>query len=268
MTDTNRDERSADDGSTESAAELSSLLTALQETEQREDGGTAAGSTRARDRLLRAVAKSMIAEPAAAADSEPFDPFLRALTPDLDEETRQVVSEALFAVADRRADAIAGEIEVMYSFLDTDEPAVAAWTAGTLGRVAETHPDAVVPAASDLAGLVECERQTVQHNAVEALATLSRERPDAVAPATDALRTLLSHSDVAIQHNAAGIFGVLAATHPDAVAPAAETIADLRSHDEQAVRNVAAGTLARLAQERPDVVESVTDTDYHTSVPD
>jgi hypothetical protein len=257
MTDPNPDERSAATESPGSGAELSSLLTALRETEQRE-GDDAVGAPEERDRLLRVAAETIVAEPAATADADPFGAFVGALTRELDVETQQVASKALFAAADDRADTIAGEMDAVRPLLDTDDPAVAGWIAGVLGQVAETHADAVASAAMDIAALVERDSQTVTHNAVEALAALAQERPDAVAPATDALRPLLSHEDVAIQHNTTGIFGVLAATHPDAVTPAAEIIADLRSHDEQAVRSVAAGTLARLAQERPDVVERVT----------
>lgn len=258
MTDPNPDERSAATESPGSGTELSSLLTALRETEQRADGDTVAGAPGERDRLLRVAAETIVTEPAAAADAEPFGAFVGALTRELDVGTQQVASKALFAAADDRADTIAREMDAVRPLLGTDDSVVGAWIVGALGRVAETHADAVAPAAMDIAALVERDSQTVTHNAVEALAALAQERPDAVAPATDALRPLLSHGDVAIQHNTTGIFGVLAATHPDAVTPAAETIADLRSHDEQAVRNVAAGTLARLAQERPDVVERVT----------
>lgn len=258
MTDIHPDTRSASTESNGPGADLSSLLTALRETKQRADGDAVAGLAAERPRLLRTVAETIVTEPAAAADGEPFDVFVSALTQNLDTETRQVMSRALFAAADHRADTIAREVDAVLSLLDTDDPVVAAWIAGALGRVAEAHADAVAPAAMDLAALVEHDSQTVQHNAVEALAAIVQESPDAVAPTADALRPLLDANDVAIQHNTTGIFGVLAATHPDAVTPAAETIANLRSHNEQAVRNVATGTLARLAQERPDVVESVT----------
>ncbi len=258
MTDTNPAERSEPTDSDGSGTELSALLTALRETEQRNGGDTGARPTGERNRLLRAVAETIVTEPSAAADSEPFDAFVGALTRDLGTKTQKVVARALFAAAANRSDTIAREIDTVLPLLDTDDPVVAAWSAGALGRVAETHADAVAPAAMDLAALVEHDSQTVQHNAVEALAALVQELPEAVAPATDALRPLLNTNDVAIQHNTTGIFGILAATHPDAVTPAAGIIADLRGHEEEAVRKVAAGTLARLAQERPDVVESVT----------
>lgn len=259
MTDVHTGGRSALTGSDGSGAELSALLTALREAEQRDDGDAVARTAAERTRLLRAVAETIVAEPAAAAEAEPFAAFLGALTQDLDTETRQVVSRALFTAADSRGDVIAEEIAAVRPLVDTDDPVAAAWIAGALGRVAEAHPDVVAPVVGDLAALVERENQTVRHNAVEALATVARERPDAVAPVADALRPLLNANDVAVQHNTAGVFGVLAATHPDAVAPAAERLASLRSHSERAVRTVATGALVRLAQRRPDVVESVPD---------
>jgi hypothetical protein len=259
MTDTDPDERSPATEASESATELSPLLTALRETEERHNGDAVAGSTREREQLLRAVTEAVVTEPAAAVDGEPFDASVGGLARDLGREAQRTVARALSAAAADRADTIAREIDTVRPLLDTDDPVVAAWVAGALGRVAETHADAVAPAAMDLAALAEHENRTVRHNAVEALAAVAQECPGAVAPAADALRPLLSANDVAIQHNATGVFGVLAATHPDAVTPAAETIADLRSHGERAVQQVAAGTLARLAQERSDVVESVTD---------
>lgn len=258
MTDTHPDERSGSTESNESDVELSSLLTALREIEQRDNGDTVARSAAERTQLLRAVAETIVTEPAAAADGEPFGAFVTAMSQNVEMEIQQVVSRALFIAADVRADTIAREIDPVLSLLDTDDAVVAAWIAGALGRVAEAHADAVAPAAMDLAALVEHDSQTVQHNAIEALAALVQERPDAVAPATDLLLPLLNSNDVAIQHNTTGIFGVLAATYPDAVTPAAEIIAGLRNHNERAVQEVAIGTLARLAQERPDIVERVT----------
>jgi hypothetical protein len=183
MTDTDPDERSPATEASESATELSPLLTALRETEERHNGDAVAGSTREREQLLRAVAEAVVTEPAAAVDGEPFDASVGGLARDLGREAQRTVARALSAAAADRADTIAREIDTVRPLLDTDDPVVAAWVAGTLGRVAETHADAVAPAAMDLAALAEHENRTVRHNAVEALAAVAQECPGAVAPA-------------------------------------------------------------------------------------
>jgi len=181
-----------------------------------------------------------------------FTDFVGAVSTDLDDGTLRVATKALFMSADERAEELATVAELLDELLTYPDGVIQAWAAGTVGRVAATHPDAVAATAVNLRRLLTHEQSTVQHNAVEALARLVGPRPDVVGRAAGPVRNLLDHEDVAIQYNAAGVLCVLAERQPEAVVPAVMTLQKLRSHDDDAVRRIATITLAQLARERPD----------------
>lgn len=236
-----------------------SLPTLTEELRNETEGGlsdetpeTRAASRTIRDHLVRAVAYIIVSNPQTATEVEGFADFIDAVSNDLRERTLRVASKALFASADERSAELASATEILSELLVAPDETVQAWTAGTVGQVAENHPDAVASTTANLRPLLEHDNTTVQHNAVEALGSFVRERPDTVAPAADALRCLLAHEETSIQYNAAGVLGWLAADHPDAVIPAVGELENLRDHDEEAVRRIAIRALARLAKERSD----------------
>ena len=219
-----------------------------------ETSDTCAASRAIRDHLVRTVAHIIVSKPQTATEIEGFADFVDAVTSDLDERTLRVASKALFASADERSEELASATELLSELLVVPDEAVQAWGAGTVGRVAENHPDAVASTTANLHRLLEHDSTTAQHNAVEALGSFVCERPDTVAPAADALRGLLAHEETAIQYNAAGVLGWLAEDHPDAVIPAVGELESLRDHDDEAVRRIAMRALARLTNERSDGV--------------
>jgi hypothetical protein len=239
-------------------ASLPVLVEELRREQDRElpDGGAeySAVSRAIRANLVRAVATVIGETSGTTLRRGAFVDFVRAVTTDLDEETLRMAARALFTSADDRSVGLATAPERLRALLAHPDPVVEALAAGTVGRVAADHPDAVADTAAvdELRALLEHHESAVQHNAVEALAALVGPRPDSVAPAADALRTLLGHEDAAVQHNAAGVLGRLAAEHPDAVLPAIADLQRLRDHDDEAVRRRATAAVARLARERSD----------------
>ena len=261
MTDTHDRAETTTAGHSEGAADqLGELLAALGATAD-ESSTEVQSDAQRRDtvQLIRDIAMLIPETPGAVTTTEPFTPFLDAISQALDTDTRRLAAEALFVAAGQRPAPIAERVETVRTLLGDEDSAVQAWSVAAVGRLAASDPDAAGSVADAVYDLLDHDNETVQHNAVEALATLARDRPDAVAPAGPRLRGLLDHDDVAIQHNVTGTLGVLAATHSEVVVPAAETIAGLTHHDEEDVRNVARGTLARLAEERPGAVESMTE---------
>lgn len=210
-----------------------------------------------RARLVRAVGRVLAADPAAAPPS--IRPVVTAVRPAFDDGTLRAASRGLFACADERPAAFGlgddGEraapadpvAETIRELLGCREPAVAAWSAAAVGRLADHAPDAVAPVAPALRRLLSRADPTVRHNALEAVAALVDDRPDAVAPAADTLRALLGDDSTAVQHNAAAVLAALAATSPSAVTAAAGRLRRLLDHHDPAVRRAAATALARLS---------------------
>lgn len=219
-----------------------------------EESKTLSASRTIRNHLVWTISCIIVNKPETATEFDAFADFVGAVTTDLDNRALQVTTKALFASADERSGNLASATELLSELLTSPDEAIQAWSAGTVGRVAEEHPDAVASTADNLRCLLTQDDETVQHNAVEALAALVRPRPDIVVPAADALRNLLDHDEVAIQHNAAGVLGWLAKDYPDAVIPAVEDLFELRGHDDEAVQQIATGALTRLAHERPEAV--------------
>lgn len=208
-----------------------------------------------RDHLVSSIAGVIADDPDTTLALEEFETFTEALTTDRSDEALRVAARALFAYASDPAnseqrEALSRATDRLEELLAYPDTAVQAWSAGTLGALAEEIPAAVAPTAGGLRSLLHHDNETVQHNAVEALAALVDTHPETVAPASDALRNLLTHDETALQHNAAGVMGRLAETHPDAVSPAVEELQTLCTHEEKAVRRIATGALARVAQAR------------------
>ena len=200
-----------------------------------------------RANLVETVSRIVIDNPVPEIGEDPFTEFVGCVATDLDDAVLRVATRAMFATADDRPRELAFAAELLEELLTFPDVAVQAWAAGTVGRVAASHPDAVASVVVDLRRLLAHEDSTVQHNALEALAAFVGTRPDVVAPAGDTLRPLLEHDEVAIQHNAAGVLYVLADHQPRAVIQSVEELRDLRDHDDDAVRRIATATLARLA---------------------
>ena len=175
-----------------------------------------------RANLVETVAHLIIDTSETTIGQEAFADFVGAVTTDLDDGTLRLASQALFVSADERSRELASVAGLLDALLSYPDEVVQAWGAGTVGRVAATHPEAVAATAVDLRRLLTHEDNTVQHNAVEALTAFVGPRPDVVAPAVDTLRELLDHEEVAIQHNAAGMLYVLADSRPEAVISALE----------------------------------------------
>lgn len=207
-----------------------------------------------RDQLVRSMALAIEADSSSVLSPDGFATFIDGVTTDLTDETLRAAAKALFACADEQAGSLARATDTLEELLAYQDEAVQAWSAGTLGKLAEVAPGAVATTASGLHRLLEHEDGTVQHNALEAMGMLVQERPEAVIPAADTLRELLTRDEAALQHNAAGVLGYLAKTHPEAVIPAIEDLRELCTHDDDAVRRIATGALTRLAEERPGAV--------------
>ena len=207
-----------------------------------------AGTVRAN--LVETVSNVIVETSGTAVGKESFTDFVAAVTTDLEAETLRLATQALFASADHRAGELASAVTLLDELLTYPDDGVQAWAAGTVGRVAATHPNAVADTAVDLRRLLSHEDGTVQHNSLEALAAFVGTRPDVVVPAAGTLRDLLEHEEVAIRHNAAGILYVLAEHQPGAVRPAAGELRTLRDHHNDAIGRIATATLARLARER------------------
>lgn len=210
------------------------------------------GARAVRANLVETVSRLLVGTSGTTAEREAFTDFVESLDTGMEDRTLRVATRALFASANERAPELASAAGLLDELLTYPDEAVLAWAAGTVGRVAATHPEAVAATAPDLRRLLTHEDSTVQHNAVEALAAFVVSHPDSVAPAADALRDLLDHEEVTIQHNAAGVLYVLAEHRPEAVMPAVEEFRHLRDHDDEAVRRIATATLARFAEDRPE----------------
>lgn len=215
------------------------------------DGDRGGRSRAVRRRLVSTLAHVVAEDPGVAEGTEVTATIVEALSTDLDDGTVRAATTALFAVARDRPARLVSHVDALGELAAHPDDGVRALSVATLGRLAESRPDAVAPVAGALWDRL-VDDGSVQHNAVEALATLAGSRPDAVAPAAADLRELLGHEAVPIQHNAAGALGRLAADHPDAVRPAVADLDALRSHDDQAVRRVATAALARLARHDSD----------------
>lgn len=210
--------------------------------------GVRAVSLEVTNDLARTIGLVITEQPSAAHEIEGISAYIRSIATDLETDTLRTATEALFASASELQHKAAA-VEILGELLAYPDDVVQAWSAGALGRLAETDPDIVAPVADDLRDLLDRDAEIVQHNAVEAFGALVSERPDVVVPAAPLLRDLLDHDEVAIQHNAAGILGRLAATHPDVVLPAVDALERLCDHDDEAVRKIAAATLTRLADQ-------------------
>lgn len=216
-----------------------------------------ASDNRDRERTIRAnlvetVSRLIIHTQISAVRQKTFTDFIETITTDLDNGALRVATRAIFASADDRSRELASEADLLGELLTSPDAAVQAWAAGTVGRVAATHPDAVVSIAVDLRRLLTHENSVVQHNALEALATFVNTHPDVVAPAADTLRRLLKHDEVGIQHNAAGVLYVLADHKPLAVIRSVEELRKLRDTNDDTVRRLATATLARLVHDGED----------------
>lgn len=207
-----------------------------------------------RANLIETVSHLIITASETTVEREGFVDFVGAVDTELDDKALRVTTQALFTSANERSRELAAITELLDELLMYPDVVVQAWTAGTVGGIAASHPNAIAATALNLRQFLTHEDSAVKHNTIEALAAFVGPRPDVVVPTIEMLRDLLNHEEVSIQQNAAGVLYMLAKPRPDAVIPALEELQHLRTHDDEAVRQTASATFAQLAQERPAVV--------------
>lgn len=138
-----------------------------------------------------------------------------------------------------------------------------------LGRAAESHPDAVAPAAGTLAGLLD-DDPGVAANAAWALGILAEGRPrevaDAAAEHVDGLATLLDDDDPGVRTASAALTAYIGEYHPDAVATATEALVERLDDEDTSVRASAALALGYSGDDVREPLRECADSDPDESV--
>jgi HEAT repeat protein len=180
------------------------------------------------------------------------------LDPNTDDRLHSSAVQFVANIAAHDPDAVVDAPPKLTALLQDDSPdADTILTA--LQRIAQTHPDAVVPTASELLTYVEEGDDVQRLGAFGVLGMIAKDYPNIAQKAIPTATELLTADHDKLRANAAGLLADLADEYPEQVRPAITQVIELLSdHDENAQYN-ATSILARVAKAHPEDVEPAID---------
>lgn len=200
----------------------------------------------AENHLTRQLAFAVLRE-LAMEDGEPIAPHAGTIAEGLDEEDiRGLAVETLSILTNGRPDVVESHTDAITDCLDDEVDEIRYFATKALAKIADNHPEAVVPQVTTLASQLK-ESEAEAHYAAMALGLVARDDPDAIIPHATTLVENLTNDHTKTRRNATVALKDLADRRPGAVIDHVDALADRLDDADDLIAMTAAQVLREIA---------------------